>query len=273
MLGKLRLALSPSQPNWMFTALHLSPRGVTTGSLPWRESSIEAYLDVFLSELVVQRSNGQVIRIALLPIRTIADIYASFLAALDQLEVECTFSPIPQELADVTPFHLDRRTSAYDPVAVRTWFAAATAASNIFDTWRAHFFGRTGVQLWWGAFDVAVILFNGRHAEPPLDRGYIMKYDLDAELMNAGLYFGDENTAPFFYGYIFPEPPEARSLPINPPAASWSETLGEWVLPYERVRVSEDPAGDVRVFLTSIYAHCVNVANWDRDLHRYEAPK
>jgi len=42
MLGKMRLALSPSQPNWMFTALLMSARGVTTGPIPWHGASVEA---------------------------------------------------------------------------------------------------------------------------------------------------------------------------------------------------------------------------------------
>ena len=35
MLGKLRVQLSPPQPNWMFTALQLTARGFGTGAMPW----------------------------------------------------------------------------------------------------------------------------------------------------------------------------------------------------------------------------------------------
>ncbi|MBC5801052.1 MAG: hypothetical protein GIW94_13970, partial [Candidatus Eremiobacteraeota bacterium] len=70
MLGKLRVALSPTQPNWMFTALLLSARGVTTGPIPVQGTSVEASLDVFSSEMIVARSNGECRRIALLPVRT-----------------------------------------------------------------------------------------------------------------------------------------------------------------------------------------------------------
>ncbi len=76
MLGKLRVALSPSQPNWMFTALLLSARGITTGPVPWHDTSVEASLDVFSSELIVASSTGKRRRIALLPVRTVAEIYA-----------------------------------------------------------------------------------------------------------------------------------------------------------------------------------------------------
>ena len=152
-------------------------------------------------------------------------------------------------------------------------FRVSTATSGIFDRWRAHFFGRNGIQLWWGAFDLALILFNGRHVPPPLDRGYLMKYDLDAALMNAGLYFGDDQNAPFFYGYIYPQPDGAPLLPIVPKAASWSDAMNEWVLPYEAVRAANDPAAEVSAFLDAIYAASCDVAGWDRAALSYVEPK
>jgi Family of unknown function (DUF5996) len=273
MLGKLRLALSPAQPNWMFTALLLTARGLTTGPLPWRGTSVEASLDVFSSELIVERSNGEARRIALVPARTVAEVYAELQAALAALDVECTISPIPQEVADTTPLHEDHRPAEYQADAVRRWFGAATATAGVFDEWRAHFFGRTGIAVWWGALDVSLLLFSGKHVAPPTDRGYIMKYDLDAELMNVGLYYGDEKTAPFFYGYIFPQPPGAETLPIAPAGASWSDAIKEWVLPYDAVRNAADPAAELRAFLDAIYAQCVSAAGWDREALSYAAPK
>lgn len=247
MLGKLRVALSPAQPNWMFTSLSLSARGLTTGAMPWHGTSLEASLDVFSSELVVERSTGACRRIALVPARTVAEIFAELQTALESLDVTCTISTAPQELPDATPLHTDRRPADYEPEAVRRWFAAATATASIFDEWRSLFFGRTGVQVWWGAFDVSLLLFGGKHVPAPTDRGYIMKYDLDAELMAAGLYYGDEQTAPFFYGYIFPQPAGAESLPIAPAAAAWSDAIKEWVLPYDAVRYAAGPSAELRL--------------------------
>jgi Family of unknown function (DUF5996) len=273
MLGKLRVALSPAQPNWMFTALFLDARGVTTGPLPWRERSVQASLDVFSSELIVELSNGTSQRIALVPARTIADVYAGFLAALEALGVEVTLSPIPQELADVTPLDTDRRPAAYEAAAAQRWFNAATATAGTFDAWRSHFFGRSGIQLWWGAFDLALLLFNGKRVPPPTDRGYLLRYDLDAEMMNVGLYLGDDKTAPFFYGYIYPQPDNAAGLRIAPAGASWSDQIKEWVLPYDDVRKAPDPNQALRAFLDSIYALCTTAGGWDRAALSYDAPK
>jgi hypothetical protein len=99
-----------------------------------------------------------------------------------------------------------------------------------------------------------------------------MKYDLDAELMNVGLYYGDETTAPFFYGYIYPEPPAPETLPIGPGAASWSSTIKEWVLPYEAVRSAANPEAELSQPADAIYEQCIASAGWDREALSYEAP-
>jgi len=273
MLGKLRVALSPTQPNWMFTALLPAAHGITTGPMPWHDRALAASLDVFTSELKLELSDGRSRRIALVPARTVAEIYAELLAALGALGVAVTLSPIPQEVADVTPFDADRRPAAYDPAAVERWFRVVTATAGIFERWRSFFFGRNSIRLWWGALDVSLMLFNGNHVAPPRDRGYLLRYDLDAELMNAGFYPGDDANAPFFYGYVHPQPAGAAALPIAPATASWSEPIKEWVLPYDAIRNAADPAAAVGEFLDALYAVCGTAAGWDRAALSYVAPK
>lgn len=272
MLGKIKLAVAPVQPNWLFTALYLSPRGVTTGAIPWRGSSFEVAIDVFDSKIALFHSSGAEKTIPLLPVRTVAEIYADLTAALAALGVGCPISTIPQEVPDTTPLDEDRRPAEYDPAAVLRWFAASTAAADVFNAWRARFFGRTGLQLWWGALDVALLLFSGRRVAPPADRGYIMKYDLDAEMMNVGLYFGDDRTPPFFYGYIYPEPNAAETRAIAPAQAAWSNDLREWVLPYNAVRESPDPTAALGSFLDAVYDLCFTAAGWPRAAFSYDAP-
>ncbi len=273
MLGKLRVALSPTQPNWMFTALLLTAHGITTGPMPCHGRSLEGSLDVFASELRLDLSDGRCRRISLVPARTIADVYTDLLAGLKALDVDVTLSPIPQEVADVTPLDTDRRPASYDPVAVERWFRIVTATAGVFDTWRAHFFGRSGIQLWWGALDVALLLFSGKHVDAPTDRGYLLKYDLDAEMLNVGFWPGDEANPPIFYGYIYPQPENAPQLPIAPATVAWSDALKEWVLPYDAVRTAADPAAEIGAFLDAIYALCVSNAGWDRSQLSYVAPK
>ncbi|MBV8116546.1 MAG: hypothetical protein JOZ01_01135 [Candidatus Eremiobacteraeota bacterium] len=90
--------------------------------------------------------------------------------------------------------------------------------------------------------------------------------------MNVGLFFGDEQTAPFFYGYIYPQPGAAEKLAIAPPSATWSTQLNEWVLPYDRVRAAADPVATVNAFLDSIFAQCFIAAGWRREAYEYAVP-
>ncbi len=272
MLGKIRLALSPPQPNWMNTALYLTARGLTTGIVPCELSSLEARIDVYDSAIVLDHSDGKQRRIALLPVRTVADVYATVTAALKELNVACFVSPVPQEVPDTTPLDTDRRPSEYVPTEAQRWLHGFTATAAVYERWRSRFFGRSGIQVWWGAFDVALILFSGKHVKPPSDRGYLMKYDLDAELMNVGLYLGDEKNAPFFFGYVYPQPHGAENLKLQPAQASWSMQLSEWILPYDVVRTSKDPEATLVAFIDSIYELCFTKAGWDRAALSYDTP-
>ena len=274
MLGKLRLALAPPQPNWIFTSLALTARGVTTGAMPWGDRSVQATLDLFSSEIVLELSDGRTQRIPLLPVRTIAAVFADLRAALAELGINAIVTTAPQEVADVTPLDTDTRAIVYDAAAVQRWFAVTTATGALFDEWRAHFFGRTGIQLWWGAMDLSLMLFSGRHVEPPTDRGYLLKYDLDAELMNAGFYPGDDaNPRAIFYGYIYPQPAACSTIDLGVPDAFWSQQLGEWILPYDAVRASADPHATLNAFLSAIYTACGSAAGWDHGALSYARPK
>jgi hypothetical protein len=272
MLGKLRLALSPYQPNFLFTGLVLTPRGFGTGTIPYGLRSLDASLEVADAALVLQTSDGGTRRISLAPPCTVARVFAELHAALAELGVAVSLSPIPQEVADVTPFDRDERPAAFDTAAALRWHAVVTATHAVFDRWRDHFAGRLGIQLWWGAFDYSIMLFNGKQVVPPTTRGYLLRYDLDAELINVGLYLGDDTNPPVYYGYIYPQPDACPKLPIAPAGATWSDALGEWILPYETVRTSPDPERTLCAFLDAIYHLTADAAGWNHANLTYSPP-
>jgi hypothetical protein len=272
MMGKLRLALSPSQPEWLHTSLALGARGLTTGALPWGDRSVEVALDVVDGALDVFAGDGTQRPISLSPPRSIADIWAEYRAALDRLGVEARMWDKPQELGDATPFSQDHRKRTYDPISVASWFAALTAIHHVFDEWRSPFFGRSGIGFWWGAFDLTAMVFSGRHATPREGAGYIMRYDLDAESVVIGFWPGDAHDEAMFYAYIVPEPPGCSDLPIDLPAAGWVAEKGEWVLPYEAVRTAPDPRSALLTFMDTMYGAAGSLAGWDLAAYRYERP-
>jgi hypothetical protein len=144
---------------------------------------------------------------------------------------------------------------------------------SVFEEFRSRFFGRSGVQFWWGACDLTVLLFNGRQVEAPADRGYIMLYDLDAEHFNAGFWPGDDDSPePAFYAYLVPRPPGCEAAPVEPAPAGWVEAMGMWLMPYEAVRASADPRRMLLDFLESVYGLAFSLGDWDEGAHRYTLP-
>lgn len=273
MLGKTRLSLSPPQPEWLGSGLDVTSRGLTTGAMPWGTASVEVALDFIDHELRVDTSDGKSARIELLPAKSVATVYEILRGIYDDFGIDVDIWDKPQEVDDVTRFADDVDHATYDPVAVRTWWTVISAVRNVFDEWRSPFFGRSAIQFWWGAFDLAVMRFNGEHAEAPDDRGYIMRYDLDAEFMNAGFWPGDDNAAnPVFYAYINPKPDDCELAPINAEGAAWIEQMGEWMLPYDAVLASEDPRRALLEFLDSVYAVAGSHGGWDLERHAYTLP-
>jgi hypothetical protein len=256
MLGKLRLAMAPHQPNFLFTSLALTPRGFTTGAMPSDLLSVQASIDVFAAEMILESSDGRERRITLAAPRTVAQVFAELHAGLRAMRVEVALSPIPQEIPDRTPLDTDERPAIFEPFDAQRWLAVVTATNAVFDRWRSHFFGRMGIQLWWDAFDFALLLFSGKHVEAPTNRGYLFKYDLDAEMMNVGFYPGDAANLAVFYGYIYPQPTACSTISIAPENATWSDALGEWILPYEAVRTSEVPHPHGRAVARELAYQC-----------------
>jgi hypothetical protein len=272
MLGKLRLSLAPMLPEWYHAPLSLFPRGLTTRMLPSGSRSVEATLDVFDGVVRLQTDDGSGHIVALTPPRPIAHVWSEYTAALAALGVEAALWDKPQERLDSTPFSADDRPRTYDAAAAGRWFALLAELHNIFDAWRSPFFGRTGVQFWWGGFDLNVALFTGREVEPPAGSNYIMRYDLDAEHLTGGFWPGDDEHEARFFGYVVPEPPGCDAYPLTIPSAAWAPALGEWTLSYESIRRERDRAQIVRAFLDTIYRAAGDLGGWNLDEFTYIKP-
>ena len=274
MAGKVRLALAPVQAEWLASCLYMTARGLTTGPMPYGDLAVELAFDFYDHTLSVLVSDGRVRAIPLGPARTVAAFYRNLVDAFADLGLKVEIWSKPQELDDTTPFEKNEHDCSYDAGQVLRWFTVMSAVNNVFDEWRSRFFGRTGLQFWWGAFDLGVLRFTGKHIDPPQDRGYIMRYDLDAEFMNAGFWPGDEKSPePVFYAYLNPQPRGCELASIDPSSAAWVETMGEWILPYEEVRASPDPRKTLTGFLDCIYGLAGELGGWDLADFEYAKPK
>ncbi|MDQ6854223.1 MAG: DUF5996 family protein, partial [Actinomycetota bacterium] len=191
-VGKLRLALSPFEPQWANVPLYLTSRGLTTSPVPDGLRTFDAEFDLVGHELVLRTSDGGVERIPLRP-RAVADFYSEVMDALRRLGVEVEISPGPSEVSDPIPFAEDRTHDAYDPAFANRFFHVLSQADVVFKEHRARFLGKTPPShFFWGSFDLVVTRFSGRPVTPPPGAGPIERYGGDAEQICGGFWPGNE---------------------------------------------------------------------------------
>jgi hypothetical protein len=127
------------------------------------------------------------------------------------------------------------------------------------------------VHFFWGSFDLAATRFSGRRAPRhpggvPHLRDEVAAEAYSHEVSSAGFWPGSGTIDyPAFYSYAYPEPAGFRAARVRPDAAFFSESLGEFVLPYDAVRTSVQPEQTLLDFLQSTYAAAADTAKWDRD--------
>ena len=69
---------------------------------------------------------------------------------------------------------------------------------------------------------------------------------------------------PGFYAYIYPTPPASGEQQVAPEEAFYSKEMGEFFLPYDVVRLSENPEEKLLQFLQSTYEAAAGTAHWNR---------
>jgi hypothetical protein len=265
-VGKLRLALAPFEPQWANVPLYLTARGLTTTPIPLGSQTFDAELDLFDHVLVVRASHGGAARV---PLRgAVADFYGAVMEALRGLGLSVSISELPSEIPDPIPFPQDRTHHTYDGGQAQRFWQVLARVDVVMKRHRARFRGKASpVSFFWGTFDLASTRFSGRPASPAPGAGTIMRYSEDAEQICSGFWPGDQRTPfPAFFGYGYPRPAGVESATLRPDAASWVEEAGLFVLPYDAVRTAPDPAAALLEFLDSTYDACAAGLGWAPDL-------
>jgi Family of unknown function (DUF5996) len=271
-VGKLRLALSPFEPQWANVPLYLTARGLTTTPLPAGPGTFDAELDFFDHVLVLRTSGGAAASVPLGG--PVADFYRAVMDALAGLDVPVAVSEVPSEVPDPIPFPLDREHHTYEGAEARRFFHVLSSVDVVMKRHRAGFRGKTSpVSFFWGSFDLACTRYSGRPAPPPPGAGRIIRYSEDAEQVCAGFWPGDPRTPfPAFFAYAYPRPDGIEAAQVRPDGAAWVEEAGLFVLPYDTVRAAPDPAAALLEFLASTYDAGAALLGWSSDLVAAEEP-
>lgn len=269
-VGKIRYARSPWLNHSWHVTLYVTARGLTTSPIPDGMRIFQIDFDFIDHALRISTSDGAERQFALAG-HSVASFYASVMAALAELGIHLTIDEMPNELPDPIRFSQDSRHATYDADAARRFFQALVDADRVFKQFRTGFIGKASpVHFFWGSFDLAVTRFSGRRAPkhpggvPNLPDAVACEAYSD-EVSSAGFWPGSGAIDyPAFYSYAYPEPPGYRTAKVRPIAASFNETLGEFILPYDAVRTASDPDQALLEFLQSTYDAAANAGKWDR---------
>jgi Family of unknown function (DUF5996) len=271
-IGKLRLALSPFEPQWANVALYVTSRGLTTSPMPVGLRTVDAEFDLVDHALVMRASDGQIERRALGG--SVDEFYRGVMDMLSRMQLEIPISEVPSEVSHPIPFSDDRTHHVYDPAHAARFFRVLSMIDVVFKQHRAGFRGRTTpVHFFWGSFDLAVTRFSGRSATPPRGADVISRFSADAEEICAGWWPGDERMSqPALYAYASPKPAGIEQAAIDPAGAGWSVEAGEFLLPYEVARSQPDPQQAMLDFLRTSYSRAATLMGWDSHLTEVTAP-
>jgi Family of unknown function (DUF5996) len=266
-LGKIRVAMSPKEPEWAHVALYVSPRGITTGPVPSPAGLLEVEADFVDHQVVITTSAGDATTVALRP-RPIAEFWTEFLAALRSVGVDVELSTMPQEVDDPIPFPEDTTHEAYDPAAVQRFWRLLAVMEPVFEEYRAAYKGKVSrVQFFWGSVDLTVTRFSGQPCTPPAGADMLTRETYDFEQMSVGFWPGNAAFPdPAFYAYAYPKPDGIDQVSLAVSDATWNTDLGEFILLYEDVRSAPSPAVALREFLDAAYDACASAAGWDPGL-------
>jgi hypothetical protein len=197
--------------------------------------------------------------------QTVADFYRAVMAALAELRLPVTISPVPAEVPSPIAFDEDVVHHAYDRDAVERWWRALSQVARVLSASQSSFVGKSSpVHFFWGGFDLAVTRFSGRPA-PPRDGPAFMREAYSHEVISHGFWPGSPPLLqPSFYAYAVPEPPGLKDVKVNPDAAYYHRELGEFILPYDAVRSAASPDEALLAFVDSTYDQAATLGGWDR---------
>ena len=201
--------------------------------------------------------------------KPVAAFHAQTLEALDDLGIHTTIQATPNEVHPAIPFVEDHEHSSYDADAAQLFWRQLMQADRVLGEFRSRFIGKVSpVHFFWGAMDLACTRFSGRSAPPhpggaPNCGDWVMVEGYSHELSSCGFWPGG-GAEGAFYTYAYPEPDGFADHPVEPPDAFYSRENGQFLLPYEVVRVAAEPDRVLLDFLQTTYDAAAEHGKWER---------
>ena len=268
-VGKIRMAQVSAQNHWWHVPLYVSPRGLTTTSMPYGDRLFQLDFDFVDHRFAAEDSDARLFTFDLRPM-SVATFYRAVMDGLASLAIEVPIWTTPVEVEVAIPFEQDDEHATYDPDHVRAFWRGLMASHRLLTQFRSGFTGKASpVHFFWGGFDMAVTRFSGRPAPRhpggiPNCPDWVMYEAYSHEVSSAGWWPSSSELGPLFYSYMYPEPSGFRQGGVLPERATYRPELGLFVLTDDDARAQEDPEAVVLDFLESTYAAGADLAGWDR---------
>jgi len=269
-VGKIQLMHRPWVNHSWHVTLHNTARGLSTNLIWHEKATFQIDFDFIDHRLLIRVADG---RDAMLPLepQTTATFYRKLLGTLEKLGIAMRINTVPNELPDPIPFDVDDTHRSYDPEYVNRYWRVLMQAERVLEKFRAQFIGKSSpVHYFWGSADLAVTRFSGREAPPhpggiPNLPDWVTREAYSHEVSSAGFWAGAEQfPRAIFYSYAYPEPTGFSEAAVSPSTAYYDDSLREFVLPYDEMRMAASPESALLDFLQSTYEAASNCGGWDR---------
>jgi hypothetical protein len=269
--GKVRLALTPLVNHWWNVTFRVTSRGLIAPANHYGGRSFDIMFDLFDHQLLIATSDGS---LESFPLKAmpVAEFYEAFMDSLRRLDIDVQIWTMPSEIESAIPFDQDHNHAQYDPEYVSRFRQALVQSARVMNEFRSRFIGKVSpVHFFWGSFDLAVTRFSGRTAAPPQGSTpnvapWVMAEAYSHEVSSCGFWPGNGGYGqPAFYVYAYPEPDGYGDTPLGTADAFYDKALGQFILPYEAVRLARDPDALLLGFLQDTYEAAADLAEWHRE--------
>lgn len=271
-VGKIAHALGQPLNHCWGDALQVTARGLSTRLLSSDNRTFAVAFDFVNHELAVVVSEGAT---RTMPLRAepVADFYRALMAALEDLGLGVKIWTTPVELppgAVPIPFENDRVHRSYDADSANRFWRIIVESERLLTAARGTFVGKASpAHFFWGGMDLALTRFSGKIAAPPPTGPRFMCDAYSHEVISHGFWPGSGPVLePAFYAYAVPQPDALPDARVRPDTAYYHRELGEFILPYEKVRTADDPSTAIVEFVDSTYDAAARLAGWDHALIR-----
>jgi hypothetical protein len=270
-VGKIKMASLPWINHSWHVTLYITPTGLTTLSLPYKEKNFQIDFDFITHQLKISTNNGETRQFDLHGL-SVADFYHKTMGFLRELKIYIRIRTIPSEIENPVPFQFNVIPATYDDEQVTSYHQVLLSLQDVFTQFRSEFKGKCSpVHLFWGSFDVALSFFSG--APAPKHPGgipglpdWVAEEAYNKEVSSWGFWPGNEAfPEAAFYAYLYPEPEGYKVADVKPKEAYYHKQMGEFILPYASVQAAASPKNKLLEFLHSTYRTGVFLAHWDWD--------